>query len=261
MSSEAKGGVGNSYDLRHISDRRILHRAIDSERENSTLKPFNAAAKPKTAKTLNFLVRSSAPRGSSLRNLKAFAPHSRETVIARCFPSAAPPQAPPRPSFRQRAITAVCSESLTRWQPSAWIVSLFYGSVRAVKVLLASLRSTLTPTPSAGKRSLGFHAKKFVAAENEANGSVPRTKLLQLLTKMSRSFILQDAILDRRWIRGLVLAQIRAQSMISQQEPRLDWRQTRQTYTCRHVSLLLHKTSQPTEFVEQLTLKSIVHRR
>jgi hypothetical protein len=111
LSSEAKGGVGNSYDLRHISDRRILHRAIDSERENSTLKPFNAAAKPKTAKTLNFLVRSSAPRGSSLRNLKDFAPHSRETVIARCFPSAAPRQAPPRPSFRQRAITAVCSES------------------------------------------------------------------------------------------------------------------------------------------------------
>src|SRR6266566_4692470 len=72
------------------------------------------------------------------------------------------------------------------------IVSLFYGSVRAVKVLLASLRSTLTPAPSAGKRSLGFHAKKFVAAENETNGSVPRTKPLRLLTKMSRSFILQD---------------------------------------------------------------------
>ena len=35
------------------------------------------------------------------------------------------------------------------------------------------------------------------------------------------------------WIRGLVLAQIRAQSMISQQEPQLDWRQTRQTYTRR----------------------------
>jgi hypothetical protein len=29
--------------------------------------------------------------------------------------------------------------------------------------LLASLRSTLTRAPSAGKRSLGFHAKKFVA--------------------------------------------------------------------------------------------------
>lgn len=112
---------------------------------------------------------------------------------------------------------------LTRWQLSAWIVSLFYGSVRAVKVLLASLRSTLTPAPSAGKRSLGFHANKFVAAKNEANGSVPRTKLLRLLTKTSRSFMLQDAILDRRWIRGLVLAQIQAQSMISQQEPQLDW--------------------------------------
>jgi hypothetical protein len=60
---------------------------------------------------------------------------------------------------------------------------------------------------------------------------VLRTKLLRLLTKMSRSFMLQDAIVDRRSIRGLVLAQIRAQSMISQQEPELDWRQTRQTYT------------------------------
>jgi hypothetical protein len=103
--------------------------------------------------------------------------------------------------------------------------------VRAVKVLLASLRSTLTPAPSARKRSLGFHAKKFVAAENEAKRFVPRTKLLRLLNKVSRPFILQDEILDRRWIRGLVLAQIRAQSMISQQEPQVDWRQTRQTYT------------------------------
>jgi hypothetical protein len=116
LSSEAKGGVGNSYDLPHISDRRILHRAIDSERENSTLKPLNASAKPKTAKTLNFLVRSSAQRGSSLRNLKDFAPHSRETVIARCFPSAASPQAPPRPSSRQRAITAVRAELSARDQ-------------------------------------------------------------------------------------------------------------------------------------------------
>ena len=44
---------------------------------------------------------------------------------------------------------------------------------------------------------------------------VPRTKLLRLLNKVSRPFILHDDILDRRWIRGLVLAQIRAQSMIS----------------------------------------------
>ena len=57
------------------------------------------------------------------------------------------------------------------------------------------------------------------------------TKLLRLLNKGSSPFILQDEILDRRWIRGLVLAQIQAQSMISQQEPQLDWRQTRQTYT------------------------------
>ena len=62
---------------------------------------------------------------------------------------------------------------------------------------------------------------------------MPRTKLLRLLNKVSRPFIIQDEILDRRWIRGLVLAQIRAQSMISQQEPQVDWRQTRQTYTCR----------------------------
>jgi len=48
---------------------------------------------------------------------------------------------------------------------------------------------------------------------------VPRTKLLRLLNKVSRPLILQDEILDRRWIRGLVLAQIRARSMISQQEP------------------------------------------
>jgi hypothetical protein len=36
-----EGGGGNSYELRRISDRRILHRAIDSERENSTLKRFH----------------------------------------------------------------------------------------------------------------------------------------------------------------------------------------------------------------------------
>jgi hypothetical protein len=59
--------------------------------------------------------------------------------------------------------------------------------VRAVKVLLASLRSTLTPAPYARMRSLRFHTKKFVAAENEANGS-PRTKLLRLLNKVSRPF-------------------------------------------------------------------------
>jgi len=60
---------------------------------------------------------------------------------------------------------------------------------------------------------------------------VPHTKLLRLLNKVSRPFMIQNEILDRRWIRGVVLAQIRAQSMISQQEPQVDWRQTRQTYT------------------------------
>ncbi|HZS16787.1 MAG TPA: hypothetical protein VFA51_02530 [Candidatus Udaeobacter sp.] len=73
--------------------------------------------------------------------------------------------------------------------------------------------------------------KKFVAAENEANRFVPHTKLLRLLNKVSRPIIIQGEILGRRWIRGVVLAQIPAQSMISQQEPQVDWRQTRQTYT------------------------------
>jgi hypothetical protein len=109
-----KGGVGNSYHLRHISDRRVLHRAIDSEGENSTLKPFNAAAKPKTAKTLNFLIGSSAPRGSSLRNFKDFAPHSRETVIARCFPSAS--FAASLHSDNARSLRCAQNRLRTRWR-------------------------------------------------------------------------------------------------------------------------------------------------
>jgi hypothetical protein len=187
-----------------LKDCGIAHCAIDSDHENAILKRFIAVATPDVAKTLDFFVRASVPRGSSLRKFKDFAA-PLQRCSHRALPSlrrtSASSAAPFIPTTRDHYGVLRIPYALAL---SAWIVSLFYGSVRAVKVLLASLRSTLTPTSSAGKRSVGFHAKKFVAAENEANGSVPRTKPLQLLTKMSRSFILQDAILDRRWIRGLV---------------------------------------------------------
>jgi CO dehydrogenase nickel-insertion accessory protein CooC1 len=98
-----KGGVGKSFFasnfVQYLRDCGIAHCAIDSEHENAFLKRFIALATPDVAKTL--------------------LPLSRDAAIARCLPFAAPPQAPPRPSFRQRVITAVCSESLTRLQLGA----------------------------------------------------------------------------------------------------------------------------------------------
>jgi MinD superfamily P-loop ATPase len=100
-----KGGVGKASSPRnfvqYLRDCGIAHCAIDSDHENAILKRFISVATPDVAKTLTLL------------------PLSRDAVIARCLPCATPPQAAPRPSFRQRVITAVCSESLTRLQLGA----------------------------------------------------------------------------------------------------------------------------------------------
>jgi CO dehydrogenase nickel-insertion accessory protein CooC1 len=73
-----KGGVGKSFfatnSVQYLKDARIAHRAADSERENSTIKRFTAVATPYLAKILNFFVRASALRDSSLRSSKTLLP-------------------------------------------------------------------------------------------------------------------------------------------------------------------------------------------
>jgi len=119
-----KGGVGKSFFasnfVRYLRDCGIAHCAIDSDHENAILKRFIAVATPDVAKTLNFLRSGLRRRAAPLfESSKTLLPLSRDAAIARCLPFAASPQAPPRPSFRQRVITAVCSESLTRLQLGA----------------------------------------------------------------------------------------------------------------------------------------------
>jgi hypothetical protein len=63
------------------------------------------------AKTLSFLLpgfRAAVPPSKSSKTLLPL----RDAVIACCLPFAATPQAALRSSFRQRAITVVCSEVL-----------------------------------------------------------------------------------------------------------------------------------------------------
>jgi hypothetical protein len=138
---------------------------------------------------LNFLVRSSAPRGSSLRNLKDFAPHSRETVIARCFPSAS---SAPVPSFRQRAITAVCSESpyalatlrVSRF-PILWLGARCKGIARfaALRLDTCSLRreevamisrEEICRSQKRGKRFGATHQTAATAQQREPSFYTPR---------------------------------------------------------------------------------------
>jgi hypothetical protein len=100
----------------------LRHRscAIASNHENAILKRFIAVAKPDVAKTLNFLHSGfDAARLLSSKVQRLCIPLYRDAAIARCLPFAAPAQAPPRPSFRQRVITAVCSKSLKRLQLGA----------------------------------------------------------------------------------------------------------------------------------------------
>ncbi len=100
------------------------------------------------------------------RKLKAFAlPFFSDAVIARLSSL--------RPQLRElrcalhsgkRAITAACSESSCAGTAARECAPPFYGSLRAVNVLLVWLRSTLTVLPPPMKRLL----------------SIPRGKLSQL---------------------------------------------------------------------------------
>jgi hypothetical protein len=80
---------------------------------------------------------------------------------------------------------------------------------------------------------------EFLSAKQQDNVSPKyladlRSKLGRFVNSFHDTLVCNVTVAEiEGWIRGLVLAQIRAQSMISQQEPQLDWRQTRQTYTRR----------------------------
>jgi hypothetical protein len=60
--------------------------------------------------------------------------------------------------------------------------------VRAVKVLLASLRSTLTPPPLRQEEVAKISREEICHSRKRGKRLVPRTKLLRLLNKVSCPF-------------------------------------------------------------------------
>ncbi len=104
-------------ELRSVFER-LRHRSLSDPRRprERHSQALHRSGHPRCRKDIELPSFGPPRRAASLfESSKTLLPLSTDAVIARCLPFAAPPQAPPRPSFRQRAITAVCSESLTRW--------------------------------------------------------------------------------------------------------------------------------------------------